>query len=418
MQRKVLVIEDSPISMKVVTKLVHQANLLPICADTLTKAKFLFGNSNPEEYLCAVVDYNLPDAPFGEAIDFAIDSFVPTIVVTGKLDDDTREHVLSKEVVDYIPKENAQVFDYLSRLIARMEKNKHIGVLVVDDSRVSRNAMASLLRRHNFETFEANCAEEGLKVIHEQKNIQLVVTDYNMPDMNGTQLVAELRKSFPKEQLAIIGVSSGNSSVLSARFIKSGANDFLHKPYCHEEFLVRITQNVEYIENVEAIRRAANSDYLTGLPNRRHFFYSVNHEVSNTPELQTVALIDLDHFKMINDTYGHDAGDKVLKDVARILATHFSDVFVARFGGEEFSVYLPNVAPEESIKRLEKFRRAVEDKVIKFKQQPLRVTVSIGVTTHSLKNIEAMLAKADIKLYQAKTDGRNRVCSDIRDSGS
>lgn len=413
MQRKVLVIEDSSTSMNLVTKLVHQAKLVPICAESLTQAKFLFGNSNPEEYLCAVVDYNLPDATNGEAIDFTIESFVPTIVVTGRLDDDTREHVLSKEVVDYIPKENAQVYDYLSRLIARMEKNKHIGVLVVDDSRVSRNAMASLLRRHNFETFEASSAEEGLKVIHERSNIQLVVTDHNMPDMSGTQLVAELRKSYPKEQLAIIGVSSGNSSLLSARFIKSGANDFLHKPFCHEEFLVRITQNVEYIENVEAIRRAANSDYLTGLPNRRHFFYSVTHELRNSPEQQTVALVDLDHFKKINDTYGHDAGDKVLKDIARLLASHFADVFVSRFGGEEFCVYLPNISPEKAVKRLEEFRLAIGEKTIKFQQTKLNVTASIGVTTQSKKNLEAMLAKADVLLYQAKTEGRNQVVSDL-----
>jgi len=413
MQHKVLVIEDSSVSMSLVTKLVQQAKLTPICADSLTQAKFLFGNSNPEEYLCAVVDYNLPDATNGEAIDFTIESFIPTIVVTGKSDDDTREHVLSKEVVDYIPKENAQVYDYLSRLLARMEKNKHIGVLVVDDSRVSRHKMASLLRRHNFETFEANCAEECLKVINKQNNIQLVVTDFNMPDMNGTQLVAELRQSFPKEQLAIIGVSSGNSSLLSARFIKSGANDFLHKPFCHEEFLVRITQNVEYIENVEAIRRAANSDYLTGLPNRRHFFYSVEHDSQSTPATQTIALVDLDHFKKINDTYGHDAGDKVLKDIARMLASRFADVFVSRFGGEEFCVYLPNIEPAVAVKRLDEFRLAISNKTIKFKQNSLKVTASIGATTQGKSNLGAMLAKADVLLYQAKTEGRNLVVSDL-----
>ena len=413
MQQKVLVIEDSSISMSLVTKLVYQAKLVPICADSLTKAKFLFGKSNPEEYLCAVVDYNLPDAPNGEAIDSTLDSFIPTIVVTGKLDDNTREHVLSKEVVDYIPKENAQVYDYLNRLLARMEKNKHIGVLVVDDSRVSRYAMASLLRRHNFETFEANCTEQGLEVINQHNNIQLVVTDFNMPDMNGTQFVAEMRKFYPKEQLAIIGVSSGNSSLLSARFIKSGANDFLHKPFCHEEFLVRITQNVEYIENVEAIRRAANSDYLTGLPNRRHFFHSVSHSSQTAPIKQTVALIDLDHFKKINNNYGHDAGDNVLKDVARLLASRFSDVFVSRFGGEEFCVYLPNIEPLDAIRRLEAAREAIQNKSIKFKHNSLTLTASIGATARIADNLEAMLAKADELLYQAKKSGRNRVVADL-----
>ncbi|WP_100657681.1 diguanylate cyclase [Alteromonas flava] len=413
MQKKVLVIEDSSTSMNIIKKLVLQAKLLPVSASTLTEAKHVFGASNPEEYLCAVVDYNLPDAPFGEAIDFTIASFVPTIVVTGRLDDDTREHVLSKDVVDYIPKENAQVYDYLSRLLARLEKNKHIGVLVVDDSRVSRSSMTSMLRRHNFQTFEAESAEKGLAILHERMNIQLVITDQTMPDMTGTEFVAELRKSMPKEQLAIIGVSSGNSSLLSARFLKSGANDFLHKPFCQEEFLVRINQNVEYIENVEAIRRAANSDYLTGLPNRRHFFYSVNHVSRSQPENQAVALVDLDHFKQINDTYGHDAGDKVLKDVAKLIASQFSDFHVSRFGGEEFCIYLPNIPAQEVVERLETFRETLSQKQIRFQQQDLQVTTSIGVTVQGRKNLEAMLAKADTLLYQAKSSGRNRVESDL-----
>lgn len=415
MQKKVLVIEDSTISMNVITKLVKQAKLTPICASTLTKAKYVFAHSQPEEFLCAVVDYNLPDAPNGEAIDFAIESYVPTIVVTGRLDDDTREHVLSKQVVDYIPKENAQVYDYLSRLLARMEKNKGIAVLVVDDSRVSRGKMASLLRRHNFETFDADCAEAGLEVLHEHDNIKLVVTDYNMSDMNGTEFVAELRKTHAKEELAIIGVSSGNSSQLSARFIKSGANDFLHKPYCLEEFLTRIMQNVEYIENVEAIRRAANSDYLTGLPNRRHFFYSVNHAARNDPAKRSVAILDLDHFKKINDNYGHDAGDKVLKDVARILVSHFSDAHIARFGGEEFCIYIDNVEPEDTLARLREFQQAVEHKAIKFQQDTLQVTCSIGFTTQARKSLDAMLAKADSLLYAAKAAGRNVVIHDLED---
>lgn len=413
MQKKVLVIEDSSTSMKLITKLVQQALLIPVCASSLTAARHMFGHSNPEEYLCAVVDYNLPDACNGEAIDFTIESFIPTIVVTGRLDDDTREHVLSKEVVDYIPKENAQVYDYLSRLLARLDKNKDIGVLVVDDSRVGRASMASLLRLHNFQTYEADSAEQGLTILHERQNIQLVVTDYHMPDMNGTEFVAQLRKSMTKERLAVIGVSAGNSSLLSARFLKSGANDFLHKPFCQEEFLVRISQNVEYIENVEAIRRAANSDYLTGLPNRRHFFYSVNHVARNQPSDQVIALIDLDHFKKINDTYGHDAGDKVLKDVAKILASQFSDVYVSRFGGEEFCVYLPDIEPLEAYERLEQLRESIQNRNIKFQQQVLKVTASIGVTAICRKNLEAMLATADSLLYQAKSNGRNRIVHDI-----
>ena len=150
MQQKVLVIEDSSTSMKVLRKLIEKAGLTPVSAMTLTEARHIFNNDVPEDYLCALVDFNIPDAPDGESIDFTIESFIPTIVITGRLDQKTRHKILAKEIVDYIPKENAQVYEYLSRLMTRLQKNKKISVLVVDDSRVSRATITSLLQRHNF----------------------------------------------------------------------------------------------------------------------------------------------------------------------------------------------------------------------------------------------------------------------------
>ena len=409
MNHKVLIIEDSTTSANLLKHLVKRANLTPVSASSLTEAAHIFSTSTPESYLCAIVDYNLPDAPNGEAIDFTIESFLPTVVITGSLDDHTRDRVLAKEVVDYIPKENAQVYDYLSRLLARLEKNKTIGVLVVDDSRVSRNAVSSLLRRHNFVTYQAATGEEGLETLNANPDIKLVITDENMPGISGIEMVAEIRRNYSKEDLVIIGVSSEGSSALSARFIKSGANDYLNKPYCHEEFFCRILQNVEYIENVEAIRRAANSDYLTGLPNRRSFFNRLKQALETPPQQMVAAVLDLDHFKSINDTYGHDAGDTVLKAVARLLAAHFSKELVARFGGEEFSVVFLDTPLEVANAALNKFRQAVAEKSFQFENESLKVTVSIGATDNFEGRVQDMLALADQHLYQAKSEGRNRV---------
>ena len=156
------------------------------------------------------------------------------------MDEDTRARILKKNVVDYITKENAQVYEYLTRLLSRLEKNKKVGVLVVDDSRVGRNAMVTLLRRHNFITYEAGDGQQGLDALRRYNNIKLAIVDENMPVMSGLQMLCELRRNVTKEDLAVIGISADNSSGLSARFIKSGANDYLHKPYCHEEFFCRI----------------------------------------------------------------------------------------------------------------------------------------------------------------------------------
>ncbi len=412
MQRKVLVIENSDSALKLVSKLVTQAGLDPVGARTLTEARHKFANSTPEEYLCAVVGYQLPDAPHGEAIDFTITSFIPTIAVTDGVDNDTREAVLARDVVDYIAKENTQVYDYLSRLMARLDKNKHIAVLVVDHHRASRTSMAALLQRHNFQTYTAVDQEEALLQMATKPNIRLVITDEGTATHPATEFIDTLRKAFSKEELAIIGVSSGQSALNSARFLKSGANDVLRKPYCHEEFLCRIMQNIEMIENVMAIRRAADTDYLTGLPNRRHFFYSVGLGAKPIPPTPALALLDLDHFKRINDTYGHDAGDKVLKTVARLLERVFGDVLVARFGGEEFCVFMAEISPGHAVERMNNFIARLAQTPIKLGKQTINITVSVGLTTKTSHHIEDLLSKADKLLYRAKAQGRNQVVSD------
>jgi diguanylate cyclase (GGDEF)-like protein len=412
MQRKVLIIEDSKTSMNLMRSLITKAKLRPICTTSLVEAKHVFSSSAPEEYLCAVVDFHLPDAPNGEAIDFAIESFLPTIVVTGSLDESTRTTILNKSVVDYIPKENAQVYDYLTRLLNRLDKNKKVGVLVVDDSRVSRHSMTALLRRHNFITFEAADAEKGIEVLRSHTNIKLAIIDENMPGMSGIQMISELRKTYSKEDLGIIGISSDTTSGLSARFIKSGATDYLHKPYCHEEFFCRIMQNVERLENIETIRRVANSDYLTGLPNRRHFFTRVEASLKVTPKSQSLAIIDIDHFKKINDTFGHDCGDYTLKELAKLVAEFFAGHTAARFGGEEFCVYFSNTAPEQVLQIMENFREAIANKILTFEKQSVSCTVSVGLTHKSKGGINAMLRLADEHLYSAKNAGRNQVVGD------
>lgn len=411
---KVLIIEDSSMSMKLISKLVKQAKLTPVSAASLVEAQHIFSTSAPEEFLCAVVDYHLPDAPNGQAIDFAIDAFIPTIVITGHVDAKTRDSVLAREVVDYIPKENAQVYDYLSRLLARLEKNKSIGVLVTDPGRKSRGEMISLLRRHNFMTYQATSGEETHAVLAAHPNIKLCLVDAELEDIAAPQLVSDLRKRYGKDEMAVIGLAQNHTDLFSARFLKSGANDFLRKPYCYEEFLCRMTQNLEMIENVETIRRGANSDYLTGLPNRRYFFHATNAFFeAKTKAPSALAIIDLDHFKKINDTFGHDGGDAVLKSIAKRLVMDFKDADIARFGGEEFCVFFANTSARDALVRTEKFRQHIEDLPVKFNGESIGVTTSIGLTVYTAKSISQMLSKADDLLYDAKTNGRNCIASDI-----
>ncbi|QPG05800.1 diguanylate cyclase [Salinimonas marina] len=413
MQSKVLVIEDSKMAMNIVIKLVEKAGLEAVTAQSLTEARYVFSQAMPESFLCAIVDYNLPDAVNGQAIDFCLESILPTIVVTGRMDATTRNSVLSREVVDYIPKENAQTYDYLSRLLGRLERNKHIGIVVTGQDRRSARHMVSLLKRHNFNTYEASTAAQTQQLLRENHNIKVVITGAELEDQNSTALIANLRADYTKEQLAIISVCERGNDMHSARYIKSGANDFLLKPYCHEEFLCRISQNIELIEHVEALTSMAHTDFLTGLVNRRYFFDKLSAMVPDSDRAHALAMLDLDFFKAINDTYGHDAGDEVLIRVAGILKQQFDDGVVARFGGEEFVVFLPSTPPKLAFKRLETFRRDVEALNFTHAGQTYQVSTSVGLLTVLPEALNVAVSQADELLYQAKKAGRNRIVSDI-----
>lgn len=412
MQHHVLVIENSEANLDIVSKLVSKAGLTPVGANSLTAARMLFSQMVPESFLCAVVAYVLPDARQGEAIDFTVNAYIPTIVTTENLETATRDKVLAKNVVDYIPKENAQIYDYLNRLLIRLERNKTIGVVVVSNNRRYRRYMSSLLSRHNFVVYDCLSAQAAMAVLAQHIHVRLVITDNVLPDMSGTQFVASLRKAFSKEQLAIMGIADDQGILMSAHFIKSGANDFLRLPIYHEEFLCKVMQNIEYIENLDAIRSAANTDYLTGLPNRRHFFYTVTVAHQHLPENQALAIIDLDHFKHINDTFGHEAGDVVLKTVADLLEKSFEHDVLSRFGGEEFCVYLPNHSPIQAQQKLEAFRVALAVTPIAIGETMIYASCSIGVSVMTTQNIEALLRAADAQLYLAKASGRNQLCCD------
>lgn len=412
MQSKVLIVEQNPTTQRLLHRLASKAHLDPILASSLIEAKHIFAQSNPEQFLCAIVDYHQPDTQHGEAIDFTVEHYIPTIVTSEKQDEDIRQYALSKEVVDYIPKENAQIYDYLSRLLTRLEKNKSTGVLVIDPSRRNRSNLSALLQRHHFIIYSCATATQALSILENHSDIKLLLADNAIADIPATRFIAEVRKRYAKEELAILGLSEDQDDFLSAKFIKSGANDFIRRPFCYESFFCRINLNIELIELVDTIQRTANTDYLTGLANRRHFFTQVNKSRSRHSPNSALALFDLDHFKQVNDTYGHDMGDAVLSAVATQLKHAFDDQIVSRFGGEEFCVYFDNTTSQQVISRLQAFCETLANSPITEGDLTLNITVSIGLTMQQCDHVQSMLTAADALLYKAKSAGRNQLVHD------
>lgn len=366
------------------------------------------------EFILALADLVLPDAPDGEVVDYLLGKKLPTIVFTGTYAEDVRERVTSKGVIDYVIKDTPSSIGYLTSIVRRIVRNRGIKALAVDDSTTARRYLADLLRLYQFQVLEAADGEKALCVINDEPDIKLVVTDFHMPNMDGFELIRRIREKKGRDEMAIIGVSSAGGNMLSAKFIKIGANDFITKPFLREEFFCRITQNVDNLELVAALRDTAVRDPLTGLHNRRHFFDVGATLLANAKRKHlgiTVAMLDIDNFKKINDTYGHDTGDLVLRAVSDALSSRMraSDL-LARIGGEEFAFVCVNMETPAIPAFFERIRDAIEKADIHDDDGTLiKVTISIGVCPTLGSSVEEMLKTADEMLYEAKNSGRNLV---------
>lgn len=409
----ILVVDDSKFFLSVLSSKLRSAGFSVIGAASIAEARVVL-ETRRDEIFMALLDLFLPDGPEGEVVDLAISYGVPSVVFTGNYSEDTRDRVLSKRVIDYVVKDDPSSLDYLTSLVHRLDHNRSIRAMVVDDATSSRKYIADLLSLYQFQVVEAANGEQALQRLAETDDIRLVITDYHMPVMDGFQLIKNIRKTWRRDQVAVIGVSSSGSSTLSAKFIKSGANDFLNKPFLREEFFCRIAMNVDLMEQVDALKAAATTDYLTGIPNRRSFFERAQPLLAAALRGQAevaVGLIDLDHFKSINDNHGHEAGDTALASVARLLVSECRQTdLVARFGGEEFCVLAFNLTGESRDAYFDRLRSRINELSLDFSGQPIMLSASIGVSGNVELGLEGMIAEADQQLYRAKQEGRNRVC--------
>jgi len=410
MSQRLLVVEDSKPIATVIKQIAQSLNFEVVLATTLAQVEEIL--SNDTDFFAATVDYALPDANDGEAIPCVLSHGIPSVVMTGKMDDATRQKILAQPVIDYIPKENSQAFLYLKRVLHWQQTNSKNAILVVDDSSSARNHIVELLKRRNFSVQTANNGVQALEKLKQHKDIKMVITDLEMPEMDGITLTNEIRKKYSREQLAVIGISGAASGIHSARFIKNGADDFLRKPFCPEEFYCRITQNIESLNNIAQIQLAANTDYLTELSNRRAFFRNASQRISEYTKRKVsycLAVLDIDYFKKVNDQYGHDAGDQVLKVLALYMRKHFGVGLTARLGGEEFAVLIHGLDSDQLYNKLDDFRREIGVSALPAGDTQISITISIGAVFDSTENLSKQMNEADNALYLAKDHGRNQI---------
>ncbi len=410
---KILIVEDSKMFVSLLkSRVTKDFDLTCDTCASYQEAVDLFAQGNQHHYLLAILDLTLPGSPDGEIVDLVKSYNIPVVVVSGRMDSLIRDNILEKQVLDYIMK-GPHTLDLLSSTISRFLRNRDIKILVVEDSKLVRDNTQTILENQKFAVVTADDGMKALQQLKKYPEIRLVITDYNMPKMDGFELTAEIRKHFPMDRIAIIGMSAHGNPLLSAQFLKRGANDFINKPYFEEELVWRVHQNVEMILQLELLREAAIKDALTGLYNRRYFFQVGENLFANAKRGNLslcVAMLDIDHFKNINDSFGHACGDLVIQKVAECLQQNFrSSDIVARLGGEEFVVITSNMNQENILSHFEKLRLELSQLEIREKQQKVELTVSIGICQTIQDSLDKTVSYADELLYQAKNAGRNRI---------
>lgn len=289
-------------------------------------------------------------------------------------------------------------------------------MLVVEDSKQYRKHIVRLLSAHKYQVLEADDGLQALAQLEKHRDVKMVITDYNMPNMDGFELVQSIRRQYEKSDMIIIGLSGEDGGLLSIKFIKNGADDFLNKPFQQEEFYCRITNNIESLEQLHKIQDQANRDYLTSLYNRRYFCEQgellLKHAKSTGTEIALV-VIDLDYFKSVNDEYGHEAGDEVLRFFSSELTNILGRFLIARVGGEEFCVIVSGLVNAKVVSLIDGFKQHLASQIVDVTDEDiLRISFSAGITNKKLDNLNTMLNLADEYLYRAKEAGRNMVVGD------
>lgn len=410
--RPILVVEDQKSIAEYTAALIRDRwGCETLVANNLHAAKEAIKSATPAIEV-AVCDLNLPDAPYGEVVDLMNEHGVASIALTGAYGEELRAAMEKKGVVDFVPKDSVNAYEYAVALAGRVQKNYHTSVLIVDDSLSARALYKHMSEMLRLKVFTAVNGKEGFEILKHHPEISLLLTDYAMPGMDGYELTAKARSKFSKDRLAIIGISSMSGDEMSSNFLKCGANDYLAKPFSYQEFLCRIHQNLDMLDLIRANQDAAQRDFLTGLYNRRSFFEIGSRIYADAKKKKhglVAAMIDLDLFKGINDKYGHGCGDLVIKHFASLLEKQFGGDLTARIGGEEFTVLLNEIKPGDARKLLDELRQSVKNSPVDFGNNKISYTISAGLSDQLGETIDDLVKEADIALYKAKNNGRDQV---------
>jgi diguanylate cyclase (GGDEF)-like protein len=294
-------------------------------------------------------------------------------------------------------------------------------VLIADDDFTSRSILTAILKKCGFDPVVAEDGGAAWDILQRPDAPRLILLDWNMPVLDGPEICRRIRaRNVPDPPYVILLTARGEKSDI-VDGLEAGANDYMAKPYDREELLARIgvgqrmlEMQSNLLEARDALSHQATHDFLTGVFNRRAVRDRLKQEITRAGrdgKSLSVGMLDIDHFKKINDTFGHQAGDEALIAFTRLIQGGLREYdCVGRYGGEEFLVIAPGSVGSKNESLFERLRTRISEAEIATNAGPISLTVSIGVAPGTgQSDVDTLLAAADAALYQAKADGRNRV---------
>lgn len=432
----ILVVDGSAVTRAIIARVVEEA---------MPHARITLCGSGQEAMACMQADHfdlittslMLPDM---DGLDLsrriradAVHQYTPVIVVSGDADERLLREGFDAGVTDYFDKSLGYLaFAAFIRDLSRRHTGLVGRILYVEDSPTMAVQTTRLMERHGLQVLHTPTAEQALELILDSTpgnslsggTIDIVVTDFYLKGhLTGGDLLHAIRTKLrlsQQEMPVLVITADGADEARQTEVFHAGANDFVSKPIVEAILIARIRslllikqQFVALKSQSEEMRLLATTDSLTGVRNKRFLLeYGEKLLTDRRNQPVSVMLIDIDHFKKINDNHGHIVGDRILEALGRLLLDCLrDDTLVVRFGGEEFVVLLPRCALRDAQSRAESLRVQIEN----LHPAGYTITVSIGVAcTHAEApdiKLTQLLTLADQALYEAKANGRNRVCS-------
>ena len=354
--------------------------------------------------------------------------YTPLVVISGDADDRLLKEGFAAGVTDYFDKSQGYpAFGQFIRDFCQRNSGLVGRILYVEDSRTAATMTLRMLEKHGLRITHVTSAEAALERIQrlreegddEENGFDIVVSDFHLRnEMTGGDLLHAIRTryQFSHQELPLLMITGNDSVRAQIEAFHAGANDFVSKPLVEEIIMARLRSLLLIKQQYDALQRqakkmekVASTDSLTGVYNRYYLREHGDAMLKNAAGRPFwTMIIDIDHFKQINDNQGHMIGDHVLAAMGDLLNRYFADGAVVRFGGEEFAVLLPLIPRQDAIRRAESLRQATED----LEPDGVKFTVSIGVAgseDHPGTDLNGLIGLADKALYESKRQGRNRV---------